>query len=91
MLMLKVAKKSPRRAPKDAPARATLTLSRETYHKIEELRGDRPQSTWIQALVQREEQRLERERFAHSLREQYTPAVVRETLALNDAFPVHAK
>ncbi len=86
---MKVAKKSPRRAPVSTPNRATLTLSRETYRKIDELRGEKPRSVWIQSLVQREEERHQREQLAQTLREQYTPAVVRETLALNESLPVH--
>jgi predicted RNA-binding protein YlxR (DUF448 family) len=86
---MKVAKKSPRRAPVGSPNRATLTLSKDTYRKIDLLRGDRPRSAWVHSLVEREEERMQRKRFAQALRDQYTPAVVRETLALNDAFPIH--
>lgn len=87
---LKVAKKSPRRIPAKI-GRATITLPRETYQKIDRMRGDAARSAWIDELVRREEERLERDRLAHALREEYTPAVVRETLALNDSFPVHEK
>ena len=88
---MKVAKKSPRRSPGATPRRATLTLSGETYCKIDGLRGEQSRSAWIHQLVEREEQRHERERFAQKLREQYTAAVTRETLALNKEFPVHEK
>ncbi len=88
---MKVAKKSPRRSPIPPQRRATLTLSGDTYRKIDQLRGEQPRSAWIQRLVEREEQHHERERLAQTLRDQYTPAVTRETLALNKEFPVHEK
>ena len=71
------------------PAGATLTLNGETYRKIDELRGAESRSAWVTRLIEREEKRLERERFAVSLREHYTPKVCRETLALNEQFPIH--
>lgn len=89
---MKVAKKSPRSGRTASPrGRATLTLPGETYSKIDELRGDQSRSAWLQRLVEREEQRRERERFAQTLREQYTAEVRRETLALHKQFPIHEK
>ncbi len=87
---MKVAKKSPRKLAATL-RRATLTLSMETYRKIDTLRGDEPRSAWVQALVEREEARRERERFAAALREQYTTEVCRQTLAINDEYPIHEK
>ena len=86
---MKVAHKISGKRPVAAPTRATLTLSAETYGKIDALRGEQSRSAWVQGLVDREEQRLERQRLVQLVREQYTPAVCRETLAVNDAFPVH--
>src|SRR5260221_14458443 len=71
-----------------APIRATLTLTRETYRKIDALRGGEPRSVWVQRLIEREERRRERQRFAATLRERYTDAVCRETLAVHDEFPI---
>jgi hypothetical protein len=89
---MKVAKKSPRSSRAESPRRrATLTLPGETYSKIDELRGSQSRSAWLQRLVEREEQRRERERFAQTLRQQYTAEVRRETLALNKQFPIHEK
>jgi predicted RNA-binding protein YlxR (DUF448 family) len=88
---MKVANKSLCRAPSTSPRRATLTLTAETYGKIDQLRGTQSRSAWIQRLVENEEQRRERERFAQKLKEEYTTAVVRETLALNREFPIHDK
>jgi hypothetical protein len=84
---MKVARKTSAKRP--APTRATLTLSAETYGKIDALRGEQPRSTWVQGLINREEKRLDRQRLAQLLHEQYTPAVCRETLAVNEEFPVH--
>lgn len=86
---MKVAVKSPRRSPVAPLRRATLTLSGETYRKIDELRGEVPRSVWLHKLVEREGQRREREHFAQILRDQYTAAVVQETLTLNEEFPIH--
>ena len=82
---MKVAKKS----PASAPARATLTLSRDMYRKIDELRGPEARSAWLKRLIEQEEQRRERERFAETLRQQYTKAVCRQTLLANEEFPIH--
>lgn len=86
---MKVAKKSPHRVRRQSTARVTVTLPRETYAKIDELRGDEPRSTWLCQLVEREEERRDHEEFAALLRKQYTAAVVRETLKVNEEFPIH--
>ncbi len=86
---MKVAKKSPFKSSLKSPSRATLTLARETYRKIDQLRGENSRAAWIQKLVEREEETRERERFAERLRQQYTDEVVRETLALHDEYPIH--
>ena len=85
---MKVAKKSPGK-PSVALRRATLTLSMEIYRKIDALRGDTPRSVWVQTLIEREEARRERERFAIVLREQYTEDVCRQTLAIDEEYPIH--
>lgn len=87
---MKVAKKSPgKRLTSSTRQRATLTLSIEAYRKIDALRGDEPRATWVQRLIECEEARRERAHFAQLLRDEYTPRVCRETLAINDEFPIH--
>lgn len=85
---MKVASKSPgkRRLKSN---RATLTLSAESYRKIDQLRGDKARSVWVQELVEREERARARRAFAETLSEQYTPAVCRETLSVHEEFPIH--
>ncbi len=85
---MKVARKSPK---KRLPGgnRATLTLSLEVYRKIDRLRGAEARSSWVQGLVEREERQREREQFVQALHAQYTPEVCRETLSVNEEFPVH--
>lgn len=61
----------------------------EVYRKIDQLRGTKARSLWVQGLVEREERERARAGFAEALRGQYTAAVCRESLALNDDFPVH--
>ncbi len=85
---MKVARKSSRKLPASG-RRATLTLSLEVYRKIDRLRGAEARSSWVQGLVEREEREREREQFAQALRAQYTAEVCRETLSVNDEFPVH--
>ena len=86
---MKVAKKSPPKRLTATHRRATLTLNAATYERIEALRGSESRSAWVQRLVEKEEARLERERFLEKLRQQYTPEVCRQTLAINDEYPVH--
>ncbi len=85
---MKVARKSPQKRP-DASQRATLTLSAEVYRKIDQLRDGQPRSVWIQRLVEREEEKRARDKFAEDLRTQYTGEVCRETLAINQEYPIH--
>lgn len=86
---MKIAKKSPKRRPTVAPRRATLTLTAEAYQKIDALRGGASRSACVQRLVEQEEARRARGELAELLRQQYTPEVCRETLAVNDEFPIH--
>ena len=86
---MKVARKSPKKSRPGEPARATLTLSRDMYRKIDELRGPEARSAWLKRLIEQEEQRRERERFAETLRQQYTEAVCRQTLLANEEIPIH--
>ncbi|MBA3832418.1 MAG: hypothetical protein H0X34_11110 [Chthoniobacterales bacterium] len=83
---MKVAKKSSKQSRQVSSPRATLALARETYKKIDQLRGEHSRSAWIQCLIEREEERCARERFAQKLRKQYPADVCRETLALNKEF-----
>lgn len=87
---MKIAKKSPAKTP-PSPDRATVTLSGDAYRKMDQLRGKLARSAWLDRLIEREAQHQERERLAQTLREEYTPAVTRETLAVNQEFPVHEK
>lgn len=86
---MKVAKKSPPRRRGASLRRATLTLDIETYRKIDALRGEATRAAWLQALVNAEQERREREAFIELVRRQYTPEVCRETLRINDEFPIH--
>jgi len=90
---MKVAKKTSKTSPKKrllrARKRATLTLSVETYEKIDKLRGGTARSAWIDDLVEAEKVRREREALAELCRQQYTPEVCRETLRINDEYPIH--
>lgn len=88
---MKVAKKSPPKVLRASPRRATLTLTAEIYGKIDQLRGGQSRSAWVQRLVENEEQRRERDHLAQKLNEEYTATVARETLALNQEFPIHEK
>ena len=87
---MKVAQKSLRKPVR--PARcATLTLSLDTYRKIDAMRGEETRAAWVQKLIDREEAKRERAWLAATLREQYTPAVCRETLAVNETYPIREK
>jgi hypothetical protein len=87
---MKVAKKSPPKRRRTPPsARATLTLSREAYRKIDSLRGEASRAAWLQQIIDREVERRERLALAELVRKQYTPEVCRQTLELHDALPIH--
>lgn len=86
---MKVAKKSPRKRLAASRSRATLTLDIETYRKIDALRDGATRAAWVQGLIRAEEDRRERESFLERVRRQYTPEVCRETLAINDEYPIH--
>jgi hypothetical protein len=85
---MKVARKSPA-GSKAAANRSTLTVDAETYRRIDTLRDGESRSAWIQGLVRREEERIERQKFIERARAEYTPEVCRQTLKLNDEFPIH--
>lgn len=84
---MKVAKKS----PTVSPSRATLTLSTETYGKIDQLRGQQSRSAWLQQVVAKEEKRRAREELLQRINEEYTPEVIRQTLRVNNEYPIHEK
>lgn len=84
---MKVAKKS----PGVSPSRATLTLSMETYGKIDQLRGKQSRSAWLQQVVANEEKRRERQELLERIKKEYTPEVIRETLRINDEYPIHER
>ena len=88
---MKVAKKSPAKLRKAPPLRATLTLDIATYRKIDALRGDATRAAWVQEMIEAEQARREREAFIERVRQQYTPEVCRETLRINDEYPIHEK
>ena len=83
---MKVAKKSPKQS---SFRRCTLTLPQDAYGLIDELRGKLPRSVFVQQLIERERNRIEREAFIASVNAAYTPEVVRRTLKVNAAFPIH--
>ncbi len=84
---MKVAKKS----PDTSSSRATLTLSMETYGKIDQLRGKQSRSAWLQQVVANEEKRREREELLERIKTEYIPEVIQETLRINDGFPLHER
>jgi hypothetical protein len=86
---VKIAKKSPPKRLTGLRQRATLTLSAETYRKIENLRGSDSRAAWVQQLVEKEESRVEKVRLNERLRKEYTPEVSRQTLAINEELPIH--
>ncbi|MEO7317717.1 MAG: hypothetical protein ABIZ56_01880 [Chthoniobacteraceae bacterium] len=86
---MKVAKKSPKKRSAAPPARATLTLDIGTYRKIDTLRGEMNRAAWVQDLIEREQERRDREAFVDLVRQQYTPEVCRETLVINEEYPIH--
>ncbi len=87
---MKVAHKSPKSRPKHlAVKRSTLTLPRDAYDTIDLLRGEVPRSVFVQRLIEREKTQIERDAFVASVNAAYTPEVVRRTLKVNAAFPIH--
>ena len=86
---MKVAKKSPAKRRSAPPLRATLTLDIATYRKIDTLRGDATRAAWVQELIEAEKARREREAFIAAVNASYTPEVCRETLRINDDYPIH--
>ena len=71
--------------------RATVTLGRDIYRKIDALRGKKSRAAWLTEIIEEEQRRREREKFASLLRDQYSEAVCRETLKVNEDFPIHEK
>jgi len=88
-MRMKVAKKSPKKHLIKSRARATLTLSIETYQKIDALRGEATRSAWVQELIDAEEARREREAFIERVNAAYTPEVCAETLRIHEEYPIH--
>ena len=87
---MKVAKESPKSRPKQSLLkRCTLTLPKDAYGTIDALRGELPRSVFVQRLLEREKRRIEQEAFIASVNAAYTPEVVRRTLKVNAAFPIH--
>lgn len=78
---MKVARKSPK-------SRHTLTLPEHVFRQIDSLRGKTPRSVYLATVLKQEELRRKREKFLAEVNAAYTPAVVRQTLRVNEAFPV---
>jgi hypothetical protein len=81
---MKVAKKSP-------ASRRTLTLSGSAFEMLEDLCGSMPKSVYVQNLIVKQKQSMERADFYRQAVAAYTPDVRKETLELNEATPVAAE
>jgi hypothetical protein len=79
---MKVAKKSPQE-------RRTLTLPLAAFALLDRLRGGAPRSAYLERLLERENRRLEQERFHAEVNAAYTVEVCEETLRVNEVLPVH--
>jgi hypothetical protein len=66
-----------------------LTLPTGVFRQIDKLRGSSPRSVYLSRLLQEEERRHERKRFFAEVNAAYTPEVSRQTLRLNEEFPIH--
>ena len=82
---MKVAKKSPKNI------RRTLTLNKSSVRLIEKLRGDKPKSVFIGELIEAEARRRQQKEFYAAAAAAYTPKVAKETLKLNEEFPISEK
>ena len=89
---MKVAKKSPKkRLQSKASPRTTLTLPVKTHRQLDALRGEQPRSSYLEQLIEREKRRLDRATFIELANAQYTEEVCRETLRVNEEFPIHGR
>jgi hypothetical protein len=79
---MKVAKKSPLR-------RRTLTLPLAAFPLLDRLRGETSRSAYVESLLERENSRVEQERFQAEVNAAYTSKVCAETLRVNEEFPIH--
>ena len=79
---MKVAKKSPGR-------RRTLTLPLAAFPILDRLRGETSRSAYVGGLLEREHDRVEEERFYAEVNAAYTAEVCKETLQVNEEFPIH--
>jgi hypothetical protein len=79
---MKVAKKSPMR-------RRTLTLPLAAFPLLDRLRGQTSRSAYLEELLEREHDRVEQERFHVKVNAAYTAEVCKETLRVNEEFPIH--
>ena len=82
---MRVAKKSAK------SLRKTLTLNESSIRLVEELRGDKPKSVFISELLDAEARRREQKEFYAAAASAYTPEVAKETLKLNEQFPISEK
>ena len=81
---MKVASQSPN-------SRQTLTLTRSAFGILDSLRGEMPKSVFVEELLVKEKNRLEREVFYRDAVTAYTPKVREETLKLNGETPIAAE
>ena len=81
-MAMKVAKKSPVR-------RRTLTLPLAAFPILDRLRGETSRSAYVGGLLEREHDRVEQERFYAEVNAAYTAEVCKETLQVNEEFPIH--
>jgi hypothetical protein len=82
---MKVAKKS------SGNLRKTLTLNESSVMLVEELRDGKPKSVFIGELLDAESRRRQQKEFYAAATAAYTPEVAKETLRLNEQFPISEK
>jgi hypothetical protein len=87
---MKAAKPSPPKRRASRVKRAALSLDHETCRAIDALRGHMSRAEWVRTLILREaNEHQERRAFIELVRQQYTPEVCRQTLQVNDEYPIH--
>ena len=72
----------------------TLQLPEDVFESIERARGEMDVSAYIAKLLQQQleqttDEAAAREEWLSKGRKQYTPEVCRQTIELNEEFPIH--
>ncbi|MEP2776819.1 MAG: hypothetical protein ABJQ29_11535 [Luteolibacter sp.] len=82
---MKVAKKS------SENLRRTITLNESSVRLVEKLRGKKTKSAFIAELLDDEARRRQQKEFYTAAIAAYTPEVAKETLRLNEEYPISEK